>query len=48
MKTKQLLFTGAVAGGAAKFMGGVSWKTALIIGGIAILGAAVADNVIPE
>ena len=48
MKTKQLAFTGAAVAGAAKFYGGLSWKASLIIGAVAILGAAVADNVLPE
>ena len=48
MKTKQLVFTGAAVVAASKFYFQSGWKPALILGAVAALAAAVADDVIPS
>lgn len=46
MNTKRLIFTGAVTAAVSKFYSGSGWKTALTLGAIAAVAAAVADNVV--
>jgi hypothetical protein len=48
MHKKQLLFTGAATVAVAKYYSGASWKSALVLGAVAMVAAAVADNVLPE
>lgn len=44
MNKKQLLITGAAVAAVSKFVQGSGWKTALTVGAVAAIAAAVSDN----
>ncbi len=48
MDTKQLLLTGGAVAATAKFYGKLDWKSALIVAGVAIVAASMADNLLPS
>lgn len=47
MQTKQLLLTGGAIAATAKFYGKLDWKTSLVLAGVAIVAAGLADNLLP-